>query len=121
MATQKKEKTKSKNNKVITVTKKPKIKTASQSNNQNTTKKTKKKKKRGKSILNIILITFMILGIIIMCAILVFCGYIVISAPAFNTDLLYNKETTKIYDRNGNEIERIGAEKRELKTYEELQ
>lgn len=120
MATQKKEKTKSKNNKVITVTKKPKIKTASQSNNQNTTKKTKKKKKRGKSILNIILITFMILGIIIMCAILVFCGYIVISAPAFNTDLLYNKETTKIYDRNGNEIERIGAEKRELKTYEEL-
>lgn len=115
MATQKKEKTKKKKNKVVTVSKKETSKPVTTPQ-----KKVKKKKKRGKNILNVVLIIFMIFGIVIMCGILIFCGYIVISAPAFNTDLLYNKETTKIYDKNGNEMIRIGAEKRELKTYEEL-
>ncbi len=78
-----------------------------------------KKRKKGK-ILNAILIIIMVLGISVMGVVLAFCAYIVISAPAFNTDLLYNKEATILYDKDGNEIDRIGAEQRELKTYDEL-
>lgn len=81
--------------------------------------KPKKKKKRGK-ILNTILILIMLFGIAVMGVTLAFCAYIVISAPAFNTDLLYNKEATILYDKDGNEIDRIGREQRELKTYDEL-
>ena len=81
--------------------------------------KPKRKKRRGK-ILNIILILIMLLGIGIMGVTLAFCAYIVISAPAFNTDLLYNKEATILYDKDGKEIDRIGREQRELKTYDEL-
>ena len=82
-------------------------------------KKKLKKKKSGK-ILNIILSLFMVLGILIMCAIMAFCGYIVLTAPSFEADKLYSKEATIIYDRNGNEYARLGSEQRELKTYEEL-
>ena len=81
--------------------------------------KPKRKKRRGK-ILNIILILIMLLGIGVMGVTLAFCAYIVISAPAFNTDLLYNKEATILYDKDGKEIDRIGREQRELKTYDEL-
>ncbi len=83
------------------------------------TEKPKKKKKKGK-ILNAILIFIMLMGILVMGAVLAFCAYIVISAPPFNADLLYSKEATILYDKNGNEIDRIGSEQRELKTYDDL-
>lgn len=84
-----------------------------------TEKKKKKKKKSGK-ILNIVLAFFMLTGIGIMIVIMCFCGYIVASAPPFNTDLLYNKEASIFYDKNGNEFARIGAEQRETKYYDDL-
>lgn len=79
----------------------------------------KKKKKKGK-IINGILSFLMFLGIILMITIMVFCGYIVVMAPEFDTDKLYSKEATIFYDKNGNEFARVGSEQRELKTYEEL-
>lgn len=83
-------------------------------------KQTKPKKKRAGKILNVILSLLMVLGIGIMICIMVFCGYIVVSAPAFETDKLYNKEATIFYDANGNEFARVGAEQRDLVYYEDL-
>ena len=82
-------------------------------------KKIRKRKRRGK-ILNAILILIMLGGILVMGAVLAFCAFIVISAPPFETDKLYSKEATILYDKNGNEIDRIGKEQRELKTYDDL-
>lgn len=46
--------------------------------------------------------------------------YIFFSAPDFNRDLLYKKESSNIYDAKGNLITTIGTEKRQIVTYEEL-
>ena len=81
--------------------------------------KVKKKKNKGK-ILNVVLSFLMFTGIIIMITMMLFFGYIVLTAPEFDTDLLYNKEATIFYDKNGEEFARVGSEQRELKTYEEL-
>ena len=49
-----------------------------------------------------------------------FLYYIYINSPEFNTDLLYKKESSNIYDSKGELIATIGTEKRQLVTYEEL-
>ena len=78
-------------------------------------KQTKKKKKKN---------TFLVIltsgAIILLSLFLVFMLYIVITAPKFDENELYNKEATIIYDANGDEIAKIGSEKRELVTYDEL-
>ena len=51
---------------------------------------------------------------------LVFALYIIITAPEFDQDKLYSKEASVLYDKDGNEFARIGAENRELITYEDL-
>ena len=56
----------------------------------------------------------------VMICIMAFCTYIVISAPAFETDKLYNKEATIFYDKNGTEFARVGSEQRDLVYYEDL-
>ena len=122
---------KTSNNKPIVINKEKKrtIPTKPSSNNNNKVKqlhpiglvkKEKKKKKNSGKILNAILSVLMVIGIVIMVCIMLFCGFIVISAPEFDTDKLYNKEATIVYDKDGNEFARLGAEQRELKTYEEL-
>ena len=75
----------------------------------------KKKKKR-----NIFLIILTTIAIIILSLFLLFMLYIVITAPKFDEDELYNKEATIIYDVKGEEVARIGSEKRELVSYDEL-
>ena len=116
MATQKKISTnkKTKSDKpVIALTKKKPVKTK--------TEKKPKQNKKSKKILNKVLSVLMFLGIIIMVAIIVFCTYIVINAPDFDTDLLYEKEATILYDRTGEtEIARLGAEQRILVSYDDL-
>lgn len=82
--------------------------------------KAKKKKGNIGKVINTILSFFMFFGIVGMIAVIVFCGYIVISAPAFNTDLLYSNEASIFYDKNGDEFGRVGAEQRELVYYEDL-
>ena len=62
----------------------------------------------------------LLIGIAMIAILLVFGLYIIIFAPKFETDLLYNKESTIIYDVNGEEFARLGAENRELVTYDEL-
>ena len=53
-------------------------------------------------------------------AILIFVLYIIISAPNFDKDLLYKKEATVLYDKNGVEFARVGQENRQLIEYKDL-
>ncbi len=84
-----------------------------------TNKNRKKKKKTGK-ILNTILSLIMLLCIGAMICVIAFGGYIVLSAPAFETDKLYSQEATIFYDKNGNEFARVGSQQRDLVYYEDL-
>lgn len=81
-------------------------------------------KKKNKHILKKVLIglviaffVFFLIGII---AVIFFCYYIVDNAPDFNPNALYRLEPTIIYDMNGNEIDKLGAEKRINIEYEEI-
>lgn len=53
-------------------------------------------------------------------AVLIFVLYIIISAPNFDKDLLYKKEATVLYDKNGVEFARVGQENRQLIEYKDL-
>ena len=81
-------------------------------------KKTKNKnmKKKLKIFLLIMLICF-IIGII---GIIGFFAYIVANAPDFNEDLLYVSDPTIVYSKNGDEIAKLGSEKRVVLEYNEL-
>lgn len=78
--------------------------------------KAKKNKKRWKIFL-LILLTCFILGII---GIIAFFSYIVLNAPEFKEELLYVTDPTIVLDKNGNELTKLGTEKRITITYDEL-
>ena len=82
-------------------------------------KRFKKKFKYGtfKDKLLIILMLLLILGFI---AVILFCGYIVVNAPEISENRLYKSNATVLYDKDGKEFARLGAENREKVTYEEL-
>ena len=83
----------------------------------NSKKKGKKKKHKFlKFILNAALL-FILLGLI---AGIVFSIYIVINAPDFNPDNLYRAESSIIYDKDGNQLTKIGIEKRKKVSYDDL-
>ncbi len=85
---------------------------------KNETEKIKNKvKKRDKKWL---LSLLMAGGIGILLVIIVFFAYIVITAPTFTTNKLYSKEASVLYDRDGNELMRLGTENRVLVTYDDL-
>jgi len=94
------------------------------SNNTDTNVIAKKKKSTARKVFSGILTFFMFLGIIIMLAIIGFCAYIVLTAPEFDTDKLYNQEASIFYyqDNDGEWVEfaRVGLEQRDPKTYDEL-
>ncbi len=81
---------------------------------------TKKGKKR-KKIISILLIIILILGILSLVA---FGGFVVFikskSDPKYNKTKLNTLEISRIYDKDGNEIAKLGSEKREKVTYDEL-
>ena len=79
--------------------------------------KGKKKKRRLLNIILIIILSLMIIGIL---SVLLFFGYIVVSAPKFDVKELYQKESSIIYDKDGNEIRRLGSELRENIEYDDL-
>ena len=87
-------------------------------------KKVKNKKKYiKKKKVNIVNTISMILIVLICSGILMFAGfstYIYLNAPEFNTDLLYKKESSNIYDNKGNLIASIGSENRQIVKYNEL-
>lgn len=83
---------------------------------KNSKQKTKKKRKIGKIILLILL--FLIILVIIACVL--FASYIVTTAPKFNPNELYTQDPTVVYAADGEVIAKLGAEKRETISYDDL-
>lgn len=81
--------------------------------------KGKQKKKKGK-IWKKILIAFLVLCILGIIACISFAFYIVSNAPKFDPEELYAQEPSTVYAANGQEIAKLGLEKRENITYDEL-
>ncbi len=75
---------------------------------------------RNLSVGRTILYSILGLGIIGATLALVFALYIILTAPNFEQELLYEREATIIYDVNGNELVRVGSNNVELVTYEQL-
>lgn len=81
--------------------------------------KTKSKPKRRR-IINFILIFFFTIAILVCIGISVFIGYIVTNAPEFDVSKLNKSEASILYDKDGEEITRIGSQLRENITYDDL-
>lgn len=80
-----------------------------------------KNQKKKKKVINMLLITLLTIGILCLVLFSVFCIYIKVKAdPKFKTTNLNTPEISRIYDKDGNEYAKLGAEKREKVTYDEL-
>lgn len=79
-----------------------------------------KSNKKRKKVLTIILLIFLTLGILCLTAVVIFLVYVAISAPKFDPKKLSTKEMTILYDKNEKIITRLGSEKREKVTYDQL-
>lgn len=83
-------------------------------------KKRKKEENNKKSIWKLILSIVLVGAIILVSLILAFSLYIVISSPNFEKEELYQTEPSIIYDINGNELARVGAEDSTVVSYDDL-
>lgn len=81
------------------------------------TNKTQKKKKKKLKIFLLILLTLFIFGVI---SIIGFFIYVVINAPEFNEENLYVSAPSIILNKDGEEVAKLGAEKRILISYDEI-
>lgn len=93
--------------------------------NKSNTKKNKVKKPvdkraRVKKILKIAINVFLFMILIGLIGGIFFTVYIVKNAPEFNPDNLYRAEASIVYDKNENQITKLGVEKRKKITYNEL-
>ena len=79
-------------------------------------KEPKEKRNIWKSILNGILV--FLIGMVSL--FLVFMLYIVITAPDFKKEELFQTEPTILYDKNGDELARVGSEDSTVISYEEF-
>ncbi len=77
-------------------------------------------KPKQRKIVNIFLILFLSLAILFLILVCCFFIYIAITAPSFDPKELERKEMTILYDKDGNEFAKLGAEMRTKITYEEL-
>jgi len=79
-----------------------------------------KSKPKQRKVFNIILIIFLILALLVCIAVVGFGIYIIKEAPHFDITQLDKREASIIYDSDGNEITKLGAELRENITYDDL-
>ena len=82
--------------------------------------KKKTGKNKRKKLIKKILIGVFSLGIITLLSIMLFIVYIVISAPKFDPTNMDRQESTLVYDSKGEIIAKLGTEKREKITYDEM-
>lgn len=78
-----------------------------------------RKKRRKKNLLKLLLV-FVSGTVLSIIAAIVFYIYIATNAPDFTPEALYVSEPSTIYDSKGNEIAKLGAEKRVIVSYDEL-
>ena len=83
-------------------------------------KKKKKPKSKKRKVLKIVLMTFFMMCIAALVAGIIFIAIIVKEAPKFDPKNLERSETTIVYDKNGNAFAKLGSEKREKITYDEM-
>lgn len=81
--------------------------------------KTNNKKKKNK-VLRFILNALLLLILLVLVGGIIFSIYIVINAPDFDPENLYRAESSIIYDKDGNQIAKIGKEKRKKVSYDDL-
>lgn len=84
-----------------------------------TSKKIDNKNKPRKKSKRLLIILMSILVFFVSC-ITLFMLYIVIFSPDFNEENLYSSASSVLYDKDGNEFQKLGREKRELVTYDDL-
>ena len=88
---------------------------------ENTKKEKKPKRRRRRFRFFYWLIVFIVfLCLCVFVAGVGFCYYIVKSAPEFDTDKMFEKEATRIYDASGTLFATLGTEKRQKVSYDEL-
>lgn len=80
----------------------------------------KGKKRNPKEIFKTVLIVCFACGIFLLLTGIGFCTYIVVTAQEFKPEKLYNKEASVIYDKDGNELTKLGEELRQEITYDQL-
>lgn len=97
-----------------------KVKTHKHKTKKGNTKSIKKKKGKLKKFFSVLLIIFMILCILVILLVIAFAIYISKTAPKFNPENLYQKESTIVYNKDGNEIAKLGLQKRESISYDEI-
>lgn len=83
-------------------------------------KKGKGKKKEKKTVWQIILLVMFTFGILILLFMVAFFIWIAKTAKPFDPKELYQKESTIVYDANGEIIAKLGAQKRENISYDEI-
>jgi len=80
-----------------------------------------KNQKKIRKVVSILVIIFLILGIVGMVSFSAFLIYVKSQAdPKFKTEALNTMEITRIFDKDNQEIAKLGSEKREKVTYDEL-
>lgn len=77
-------------------------------------------KKRKRSFWKKLVTFFLILGIIGVLAVAVFFSYIVLTSPKFDEEAFNVQDQTVIYDINGSIIAKLGTQKRESVSYDQL-
>lgn len=80
----------------------------------------KKKKTKRQKVIKIVLITFLAIFLLMISLGIAFFIYIAVSAPKFDPNELYHKESTILYDTDNEVMTKLGAEKRENISYEDL-
>ena len=84
------------------------------------TKPKKKTKRSVKEVLKTVLIFCFSFAIFFLIVAVGFASYIILTAPEFNAENLYNKDASILYNSDGTEMAKIGAEIRQKVTYDEL-
>ncbi|MBR2712695.1 MAG: transglycosylase domain-containing protein [Bacilli bacterium] len=87
---------------------------------ESSSKDVKKKRRKKHRLLKLFLNLFLLGTLVGLIGGIIFAIYIVINAPDFNPDNLYRAESTIIYDKDGNQIAKIGVEKRKKIDYDDL-
>lgn len=82
--------------------------------------KPKKKKKNTKETIKTVLIVCFCCAIFVLLSGIGFFVYIVSSAKEFNPETIINKESSVIYDKDGNEVLKLGTELRANVTYDQV-
>ena len=90
------------------------------SKNTKNTKKRKLSKKKVKKGFKLFLLAALICFIAGVISVIGFFAFIVINAPEFDEEAFFITEPSIIYDKDGNEIAKLGAEKRVTLTYDEI-